>query len=85
MTVRRTTVLSRNVCLGASTSGGVSDVTFEDMILGEQGSMPSLPWVSQACIFVASCTVLQQFEAAECHNVEKSIFLSDVNGGATGH
>lgn len=43
VTIRRTTVLSRNVCLGASTSGGVSDVTFEDMTLGELGK-PSMPW-----------------------------------------
>lgn len=43
VTIRRTTVLSRNVCLGASTSGGVSDVTFEDMTLGEM-TASSLPW-----------------------------------------
>jgi polygalacturonase len=43
VTIRRTTVLSRNVCLGASTSGGVRDVVFEDMVLGEQ-SQPSMPW-----------------------------------------
>ena len=43
VTVRRTTVLSRNVCLGASTSGGVSDVLFEDVTLGDQLT-PSMPW-----------------------------------------
>ena len=43
VTVRRTTVLSRNVCLGASTSGGVVDVVFEDMVLGDF-STPSMPW-----------------------------------------
>ena len=43
VTIRRTTVLSRNVCLGASTSGGVFDVTFEDIILGDQATA-SLPW-----------------------------------------
>jgi polygalacturonase len=43
ITVRQTTVLSRNICLGATTSGGVSDVLFEDMVLGEMDS-PSMPW-----------------------------------------
>ena len=43
VTIRRTTVLSRNVCLGASTSGGVSSILFEDMILGDQLT-PSMPW-----------------------------------------
>lgn len=43
ITIRRTTVLSRNICLGASTSGGVANVTFEDMTLGEQGQA-SMPW-----------------------------------------
>lgn len=43
VTVRRCTVLSRNICLGASTSGGISGVVFEDLVLGRQ-TTPTLPW-----------------------------------------
>jgi hypothetical protein len=43
ITVRRCTVLSRNICLGASTSGGISGVAFEDLVLGEQ-NRSTLPW-----------------------------------------
>jgi alpha-L-fucosidase len=43
VTVRRCTVLSRNICLGASTSGGISGAVFEDLVLGDQ-TTPTLPW-----------------------------------------
>ena len=43
VTVRRSTVLSRNICLGASTSGGISGVVFEDLVLGSR-TTPTLPW-----------------------------------------
>jgi polygalacturonase len=43
VTVRRCTVLSRNICLGASTSGGISGAVFEDLVLGSP-TTPTLPW-----------------------------------------
>eukprot|EP01052_Picozoa_sp_SAG31_P025936 SAG31_NODE_2312_length_5957_cov_14.490611_1_plen_491_part_00 len=43
VTVRRSTVVSRNIALGASTSGGISGTVFEDMVLGTQ-TTPTLPW-----------------------------------------
>eukprot|EP00038_Savillea_parva_P010466 m.190565 g.190565 ORF g.190565 m.190565 type:complete len:478 (-) comp18057_c0_seq1:195-1628(-) len=43
VTVRRCTVLSRNICLGASTSGGISGAVFEDLVLGNR-TTPTLPW-----------------------------------------
>ncbi len=43
VTVRRSTVLSRNICLGASTSGGISGVVFEDLVLGNR-TTATLPW-----------------------------------------
>jgi len=43
VTVRRCTVMSRNICLGASSSGNISGVVFEDMLLGDPAT-PTLPW-----------------------------------------
>lgn len=43
VTVRRTKVLSRNVCLGAETQGGVSNVLFEDVMVGDPDQVSS-PW-----------------------------------------
>jgi polygalacturonase len=43
VTVRRCAVLSRNICLGASTSGGISGAVFEDLVLGNR-TTPTMPW-----------------------------------------
>lgn len=43
VTIRRTRVLSRNVCLGAETQGGVSNVLFEDVSVGDPDAVSS-PW-----------------------------------------
>ena len=43
VTVRRTKVLSRNICVGGATEGGVHDVLFEDMSVGDPRTVTS-PW-----------------------------------------
>lgn len=43
VTVRRTTVVSRNICVGGATEGGVSDVLFEDVAVGDPTTVTS-PW-----------------------------------------
>lgn len=41
ITVRRCTVLSRNIAIGAGTDGGIHDIMFEDCIVGDDsGSSP---------------------------------------------
>ena len=40
--VRNYTVLSRNIAIGAGTSGGIRNVTFEDCVVGD--SSGSSPW-----------------------------------------
>jgi len=35
VTVRRTTVVSRNICVGAATVSGASDILFEDVTVGD--------------------------------------------------
>lgn len=43
VTIRRTNVVSRNICVGAATEGGVSDILFEDMAVGDPDTVTS-PW-----------------------------------------
>jgi polygalacturonase len=43
VTVRRTKVLSRNICVGGATEGGVSDILFEDVDVGDPDTVSS-PW-----------------------------------------
>lgn len=43
VTVRRTKVLSRNICVGAATQGGVSNILFEDVSIGDPNTVTS-PW-----------------------------------------
>ena len=40
--VRNCTVLSRNIAIGAGTSGGIRNVTFEDCVVGDESG--SSPW-----------------------------------------
>eukprot|EP00041_Stephanoeca_diplocostata_P006040 m.73861 g.73861 ORF g.73861 m.73861 type:complete len:446 (+) comp16134_c0_seq1:259-1596(+) len=42
ITVRRCTVLSRNIAIGAGTAGGISNITFEDCEIGND--IGSSPW-----------------------------------------
>jgi len=43
VTVRRTKVISRNICVGAETEGGVSNILFEDVSIGDPFTVTS-PW-----------------------------------------
>jgi polygalacturonase len=43
VTIRRTNVISRNICVGGATEGGVSDILFEDMQVGSLDAVTS-PW-----------------------------------------
>lgn len=43
VTIRRTDVISRNICVGAATEGGVRDIVFEDMTVGSPDAVTS-PW-----------------------------------------
>jgi polygalacturonase len=43
VTIRRTNVVSRNICVGGATEGGVSDILFEDVAVGDPDSVTS-PW-----------------------------------------
>lgn len=42
ITVRRCTVLSRNIAIGAGTAGGIRDILFEDCVVGDDAG--SSPW-----------------------------------------
>ena len=43
VTIRRTDVISRNICVGGATEGGVRDIVFEDMAVGSPDAVTS-PW-----------------------------------------
>ena len=43
VTIRRTNVISRNICVGGATEGGVSDILFEDVSVGDPDTVTS-PW-----------------------------------------
>ena len=43
VTIRRVKVVSRNICVGGATQGGVSDIVFEDMSVGDPTTVTS-PW-----------------------------------------
>ena len=43
VTIRRTNVVSRNICVGGATEGGVSNVLFEDVSVGDPNTVTS-PW-----------------------------------------
>ena len=43
VTIRRTNVVSRNICVGGATEGGVSDILFEDVSVGDPDTVTS-PW-----------------------------------------
>jgi len=58
ITVRRCTVLSRNIAIGAGTAGGIHDILFEDCVVGDDAG--SSPWAFKIKSQTTSPTVIER-------------------------